>query len=81
MRAIVFDKTISFRKEERVPEPENDEALVRIICAGICNTDIEIIHGYMGFTGIPGHEFTGIVEKCKNRDLIGRRVTGEINIG
>jgi len=35
----------------------------------------------MGFKGIPGHEFVGIVESCEETDLIGQRVVGEINIG
>ncbi len=35
----------------------------------------------MGFRGIPGHEFVGIVEKCKKKDLVGKRFVGEINIG
>ena len=48
---------------------------------GICNTDYEITLGYMGYKGILGHEFTGVVEKAENKDLIGKRVVGEINCG
>ena len=44
---------------------------MRVRLAGICNTDIELTHGYYPFTGIPGHEFVG--------ELEGRRVVGEIN--
>ncbi|MFC1562819.1 alcohol dehydrogenase catalytic domain-containing protein, partial [candidate division KSB1 bacterium] len=50
----------------------------KIKLAGICNTDIEITKGYMGFKGIIGHEFVGIVE---NGRLKGKRIVGEINIG
>jgi len=57
-----------------------DEALVKVSYAGICATDLEIIKGYMGFSGIPGHEFSGRVVESSNRKLIGRRVTGEINL-
>jgi len=49
--------------------------------AGICNTDLEILKGYMNFTGIPGHEFVGYIAESDNTALVGKRVTGEINIG
>ncbi len=32
-----------------IPEPGEGEALIKIRLAGICNTDLEIIKGYMGF--------------------------------
>ncbi len=35
----------------------------------------------MGFHGVLGHEFVGIVEKCDKKKLRGKRVVGEINIG
>ena len=81
MRALVFNGNLKYITDYPIPRPENNEALIRITCAGICNTDIEITRGYMGFKGIPGHEFVGIVEKCKKKDLVGKRVVGEINIG
>lgn len=49
--------------------------------AGICRTDIELLHGYMGFAGIPGHEFVGSVERADSPRWIGKRVVGEINSG
>jgi threonine dehydrogenase-like Zn-dependent dehydrogenase len=61
-------------------------ALVRVLLAGICNTDVEILRGYHAFRGVPGHEFVGEVaavngvsakEKVK---WLGKRVTGEINV-
>ncbi len=47
--------------------------------AGICNTDLEIAKGYMGFAGIPGHEFVGVVLDSPDWSWVGRRVVGEIN--
>lgn len=44
--------------------------------AGICATDLEIQAGYMGFAGVPGHEFVGV---ARGGRLAGRRVVGEIN--
>ena len=32
--------------------PNEKYALVKILRAGICNTDLEILQGYMGFGGI-----------------------------
>lgn len=81
MRALYFDKELRFRDDMPVPAPGDDEALIRVTCAGICNTDLEIVKGYMGFKGIPGHEFVGIVEECADSELSGKRVAGEINIG
>ncbi len=81
MRALVFDKELRYVKNYPVPEPGADEALIRVALAGICSTDIEITKGYMGFKGIPGHEFVGRVEKCSNKALTGKRVVGEINLG
>ncbi len=81
MRALVFDNDLSYRTDYPVPIPAEDEALIRVTAVGICNTDLEITKGYMGFNGVPGHEFVGIVEECKKKDLEGTRVVGEINIG
>jgi threonine dehydrogenase-like Zn-dependent dehydrogenase len=50
--------------------------MVRVLCAGICETDLQLIRGYMGFHGVLGHEFVGIVQ---TGPLSGRRVVGEIN--
>ncbi|HYP54402.1 MAG TPA: alcohol dehydrogenase catalytic domain-containing protein [Pyrinomonadaceae bacterium] len=59
-----------------------DEALVRVVVSGICNTDLEIVRGYAGFTGTLGHEFVGVVESAPGApQLAGRRVVGEINAG
>ena len=66
-----------------VPCPNHEnEALVRVVRSGICNTDLEIVRGYAGFEGTIGHEFVGVVERALNRpDIIGKRVVGEINAG
>ncbi|HEV2836885.1 MAG TPA: alcohol dehydrogenase catalytic domain-containing protein [Pyrinomonadaceae bacterium] len=65
-----------------IAQPHNaDEALVRVLLSGICNTDLEIARGYAGFNGTIGHEFVGIVEGSTDQTLTGRRVVGEINAG
>ncbi|EKE04481.1 MAG: alcohol dehydrogenase GroES protein [uncultured bacterium] len=83
MRAIEFDGEIKIHNDFPKPEPDKGEALIKINMAGICNTDLEITKGYMGFSGILGHEFVGVVEKINgdNQELVGKRVVGEINCG
>src|SRR5712691_2295179 len=67
--------------EAPLPSRPRGFALLRMLCAGICNTDLELQHGYYGFAGVPGHEFVGEVVEADTADLIGRRVVGEINLG
>ena len=55
-------------------------ALIKIHLAGICSTDLQILKGYMAFTGVPGHEFVGSVIEGP-REWLGQRVVGEINFG
>ncbi|HKY07060.1 MAG TPA: alcohol dehydrogenase catalytic domain-containing protein [Candidatus Binatia bacterium] len=55
-------------------------ALVKVHLAGICSTDLQILKGYMSFTGVPGHEFVGTVADGP-QELNGKRVVGEINFG
>jgi alcohol dehydrogenase len=59
------------------------ECLIRVLAAGICGTDLELMRGYAGFAGVPGHEFVGLVEDAPPQDAgwIGRRVAGEITVG
>lgn len=80
MRAIVFDGTLRLRDDYPEPQPKKNEALIRISCAGVCSTDIEITKGYMGFKGVPGHEFSGVIESAEDDRFVGKRVAGEINI-
>src|SRR6202790_4626968 len=63
----------------RPPRPPGF-ATIRLLCAGICNTDLELQRGYYGFHGIPGHEFVGEVAEADDTAWIGRRVVGEINL-
>jgi len=67
-----------------VPPPDisGADALVKVLMAGICATDIELYKGYQNFQGIPGHEFVGRVEEAPQApELVGKRVTVDINIG
>jgi threonine dehydrogenase-like Zn-dependent dehydrogenase len=72
------DQNLVFRTDLPVPQPTPGEALVRVLKAGVCNTDVELLRGYYPFTGIPGHEFVGVV--ATPGEWQGQRVCGEINI-
>ncbi|MEW6112001.1 MAG: alcohol dehydrogenase catalytic domain-containing protein [Thermodesulfobacteriota bacterium] len=80
MKALVFDRQIRLTELPK-PLPQEGEALVRVLMAGICKTDVEITKGYMNFHGVPGHEFVGTVERAPSPELVGARVVGEINAG
>ncbi len=87
MRALVYrDTDLVLDRDYPIPAPVEGEALIRVTHAGICNTDLEIICGYMAFQGVLGHEFVGVVEAVQEgpgatplTSLIGKRVVGEIN--
>lgn len=80
MRALVFKDHLTY--EARHPEPPvgQGDTLLRVRQAGICSTDLEIVKGYMGFSGVLGHEFVAEVVSSPQRKLIGQRVVGEINV-
>ena len=79
MRALVVDPKLTFRSHSPDPAPTAGETIVRVSLAGICGTDLELMRGYMGYRGIPGHEFVGRVAETNDPKLRGQRVVGEIN--
>ncbi len=79
MRALAWRDRLHLVDDLPRPVAGPDEALVRVALAGICNTDLEITRGYMGFQGVLGHEFVGVVAEAGNTSWVGRRVVGEIN--
>lgn len=80
MRALVFNQTLSFQPRHPEPAAGQGDTLVRVRQAGICGTDLEIVKGYLSFAGVPGREFVGDVVSSPDKDLVGRRVVGEVNI-
>jgi alcohol dehydrogenase len=79
MRALVCDHGL--RYDPACPDPAlpSGEALVRVRLAGICNTDVELVRGYMDFRGVLGHEFVGEVVQASDPTWLGKRVVGDIN--
>ena len=76
MRAIVLEDQAVYQDSRPDPVPAPGEVMVRVLQAGVCETDLQLIKGYMGFRGVLGHEFVGVAE---SGPLQGRRVVGEIN--
>jgi len=80
VRALVFDQSLSFQPRHRDPVESDGDTLLRVRQAGVCATDLEITRGYMGYRGVLGHEFVADVVSSPDKDLIGQRVAGEINV-
>ena len=66
-------------------EPQEGEAVVRIVAAGMCGSDRDIYAGtrptpFVRYPIIPGHEWSGLVEAVGpgvSMDLVGAAVVGE----
>jgi alcohol dehydrogenase len=80
VRALVFDQSLSFQPRHRDPVEVDGDMLLRVRQAGVCATDLEITRGYMGYRGVLGHEFVADVVSSPDKDLVGQRVAGEINV-
>jgi len=75
---------LTYQSNYPQPTPGPGEALIKVRLAGICSTDLEIVKGYAGFSGVLGHEFVGEVTAVHDQDdaaWVGRRVAGSINLG
>jgi len=80
MIAVHIEEGILAVRRKPAPRRPPGYARIKLILAGICNTDIELLRGYYGFRGTPGHEFVGEVTECDTPRWLGRRVVGEINL-
>lgn len=79
MKALQWDGSELRVNDVPRPQRSGDECLLRVLTAGVCNTDLEILRGYHDFHGTLGHEFVGVVEECGDGSLIGKTVVCDIN--
>ncbi|MCA9039637.1 MAG: alcohol dehydrogenase catalytic domain-containing protein [Planctomycetaceae bacterium] len=83
MRALVLKSgklsyELNYASAPPVPPSKSPLIPVRVLQAGICETDLQLVAGYMNYEGVLGHEFCGIATEGK---YTGQRVVGEINCG
>jgi L-iditol 2-dehydrogenase len=90
MKAAVYYGPNDLRVEERpIPQIGTNEALLKVVSAGICGTDLRILHGGHskypdGAVRIPGHEVVGeivAVGEDVTDVAVGQRVFIAPNIG
>lgn len=73
MRGLIVDGNgVVLRRDLSQPRPGPGEVLLKVRLAGICDTDVQLSRGYMGFQGVLGHEFV-----AEDGDRV--RYTAEIN--
>lgn len=78
MKALIWDGQQVRLAARPEPRPGPAEVVLQLRVAGICSTDLEIVRGYLGFTGVLGHELCGTVVDGPAAWL-GKRVVSEIN--
>ena len=81
MRALVLDGSPRVVDDWAAPQRAPGEALVRVRVTGVCDTDLQLAKGYMGFRGVPGHELVGEVIEADDAAWVGKRVVADINAG
>lgn len=79
MLALYLDDSPRLRHDYPEPKRRPGEALLRMRLAGICDTDLQLIRGYMQYRGVLGHEVVADVVDADNPDLVGQRVVVDIN--
>ncbi len=65
--------------DHALPPRPSGEAEIALRLGGVCATDLELVKGYMGFTGVLGHEWVGVVTEADDPTWVGQRVVGDIN--
>ncbi len=79
MQALWLEnQQLQLRQDLPIPNIPDGETRVKVLQAGICNTDLELLRGYYPYRGVLGHEFVGVVEDGPQA-WQGKRVVGEIN--
>jgi threonine dehydrogenase-like Zn-dependent dehydrogenase len=81
MLALCLDEVPKLVTDYPEPTRRPREALLRMRLAGICDTDLQILHGYMQFRGVLGHEVVADVLEADDPALVGQRVVADINAG
>ncbi len=62
MQALRFVDGALRLEDVPAPRPAAGEVGLRLRTGGVCNTDLELVRGYMGFNGTLGHELVATVD-------------------
>lgn len=81
MLALRLDDAVRLVTDQPRPERRSGEARLRMRVAGVCDTDLQLAQGYMGYRGVLGHEFVGQVTEADDARWVGQRVVADINAG
>lgn len=58
MQGIWLEKQqLQLKTDLPIPDSRTGEVKVRVLRAGICNTDLELLRGYYPYKGILGHDY------------------------
>src|SRR5262245_43115611 len=83
MKAISFaQKGVAALAEIERPFLAPGHAVIRVKAAGLCHTDIDVLHGRYGegrYPLVPGHEYAGIVEAVAD-DVVGLKVGARVAV-
>lgn len=70
MKSLVIQKPNQFQMVDKVqPECGANEVVVKVAYAGVCGSDMHILHGnnpFVVYPRISGHEFSGVVAEVGN---------------
>lgn len=73
IKSIVVIKPGQLEIESRdIPIPKYDELRIKVMYAGICGSDVHILHGSNPFAKYPrviGHEFLGVIDQVGEHSL------------
>ena len=73
MKGLYCDgRSVTLRRDLPEVVAAEGEVVLRVRAVGLCDTDLQLARGYMGFRGVLGHEFVG-------DDARGDRWVAEIN--
>lgn len=75
MKLVIQENKKFAVEDSNAPTPASDEVLFRVKACGICGSDVSRVFGGTSYFYpiVLGHEFSGIVEDCADRELIGKR--------
>ncbi|MDF4893321.1 Zn-dependent oxidoreductase [Vibrio parahaemolyticus] len=71
MKSLVIKEPHNFELVDKaMPECGENEVVVKVAYAGICGSDMHILHGnnpFVVYPRISGHEFSGVIEQVGNK--------------